>query len=436
MSRSLVAFGYPPLVAASPPPPSTLPMEGFAANVTGGAGGTVRPVTNLLNAGPGSLRQAVLDANATSGPSIVDVQVSGIITLNSTITANGPDLTITGANAPGPFLLRASQTSLWDGALLNVAGSNILIEHLRFHRGLGDPTKENGKNVAVLSGDGIYFRHCSFAWADDEPFTVFGSAKNITLQYCLIYEPLRYAHHYEGGLIRHDKGIVVANSLGTGGPPDSTSYDVRFTLAQSIVAHAYERIPALIKLPAFEIINVITYNWENPFQGGGFSRDSNGTAMTSNIRGCMFLEGPQGVGSHPIGSDSGAYPPAYTHIDDCMWQKTGPPLWTEETDPVDIDRKAAATPGILSGTPIVFSPAVPTPTTIIPRAELWAHLSSRVGAIQPSRSASDTRLLAQIDAVVSKTSLAGSMVDTPTAEDTNQNPSATVTVYNTWSEAL
>src|SRR5688572_9510724 len=40
-------------------------------------------VSSLADSGPGSLRQAVLSANAAGGPDLVDITVSGTITLTS-----------------------------------------------------------------------------------------------------------------------------------------------------------------------------------------------------------------------------------------------------------------------------------------------------------------------------------------------------------------
>jgi hypothetical protein len=60
------------------------------------------PVTNLNDAGSGSLRQAILDANANPGADIINFEVTGTILLTTgQLTVTG-DLTI---NGPGAALL-------------------------------------------------------------------------------------------------------------------------------------------------------------------------------------------------------------------------------------------------------------------------------------------------------------------------------------------
>ena len=71
--------------------------EGFGAVTRGGADGAVLHVTNLNDAGPGSLR-AALEAN---GPRTVVFDVAGQINLASEISVVNPHLTIAGETAPG-----------------------------------------------------------------------------------------------------------------------------------------------------------------------------------------------------------------------------------------------------------------------------------------------------------------------------------------------
>ena len=68
--------------------------EGFGANAVGGRGGRVIEVTNLDDAGDGSLRAAM----EADGPRIVVFRVSGTITLSNAIRVRTPYLTVAGAN--------------------------------------------------------------------------------------------------------------------------------------------------------------------------------------------------------------------------------------------------------------------------------------------------------------------------------------------------
>src|SRR5512136_40850 len=65
--------------AAADPVKAFPAAEGFGANARGGRGGRVIEVTNLEDAGPGSLRAAM----EASGPRIAVFRVSGTVTLTS-----------------------------------------------------------------------------------------------------------------------------------------------------------------------------------------------------------------------------------------------------------------------------------------------------------------------------------------------------------------
>jgi len=177
---------------------------GAGAATTGGRGGSVVHVTNLASDGPGSLAEAVSQANR-----IVIFDVSGIIDLSNgkgdklksgKLSIEHPNITIAGQTAPGEGICIK-------GGSLNISASNVIVRHLRARRGwlcegdtgdcievkplsIGEATSpvdqtdeafkkrkdkktERGKFIhefAELSN--IVIDHCSTSWATDENLTV------------------------------------------------------------------------------------------------------------------------------------------------------------------------------------------------------------------------------------------------------------------------
>src|SRR2546426_3705248 len=82
-------------------------------------------VTTTADSGPGSLHQAILDANATNGEDTITFTVNGTITLasalppitdNTTISGPGTNLlTISGNNSVKVFTLNAGTTNTISG---------------------------------------------------------------------------------------------------------------------------------------------------------------------------------------------------------------------------------------------------------------------------------------------------------------------------------
>lgn len=128
-------------------------------------------VTNLANAGPGSLRQAVLDANATAGADEVTFQsgLSGTIVLSGSAILSDDDLVVHGPGAGLLSVSGSSQGSFWitSGAEVTLSGLKICCAYASMHYGGGvyvdggsltltDSVVSN--NSASHAGGGLFLR--------------------------------------------------------------------------------------------------------------------------------------------------------------------------------------------------------------------------------------------------------------------------------------
>jgi hypothetical protein len=87
----------------------TLKREGYGATSKGGDGGRVVWVTNLKDAGPGSLREAL----AIEEPRIVKFKVGGVIELDKPIVVKFGRVTIDGLSAAAHGGIMVQGVSCW-----------------------------------------------------------------------------------------------------------------------------------------------------------------------------------------------------------------------------------------------------------------------------------------------------------------------------------
>jgi pectate lyase len=95
MGARALAWGL--LLLCGVGPAAAEPYQGFGAETPGGAGEAVVHVTNLDDAGPGSLREAL-----KAGKRTVVFDVAGEIHLKDHVFVGGPFVTIDGSSAPAP----------------------------------------------------------------------------------------------------------------------------------------------------------------------------------------------------------------------------------------------------------------------------------------------------------------------------------------------
>jgi hypothetical protein len=177
--------------------------EGYGRFAIGGRGGKVVKVTNLNDAGPGSLRAAIeLDE-----PRTVIFDVSGRIELKSTLAIRNPYLTIAGQTAPGKGICLSNYNMGMMGA------HDVIIRYMRVRP--GNTSGETLDGMGMASSDHSIIDHSSISWTQDESFSSRG-AKNITLQRTLISEALNVAGHrkYEPGK-QHGYAASIGGDVGS-----------------------------------------------------------------------------------------------------------------------------------------------------------------------------------------------------------------------------
>ena len=240
--------------------------QGWGRYATGGRTGSVYHVTNLNDSGKGSLRDAVSHPNR-----IVVFDVSGVIRINSRIVFKN-NLYVAGQTAPGEGV-----TVYGDGVSFSGA-DNIIVRYMRFRMGaVGTKDKDAG---GIANGQNMIFDHCSFAWGQDENFSINwdnkGSApKNITLMNSIIGQGLMT--HSAGGLMQADNITLYRNLL-----VDNSTRNFKVKGIN-------------------QYVNNIVYNWKNfAYNMGG---DSEGESFV-NIVSNLFINGPAVGGDALTGGNS------------------------------------------------------------------------------------------------------------------------------------
>lgn len=352
-----------PLLPAVPAFPGA---EGAGANTTGGRRGRVIAVTNLADAGPGSLREAV----EAAGPRIVVFRVSGIIDLRSDLVVRHPRITIAGQTAPGDGICLRGRSLRIEGA------SDVVIRHLRIRPGASAGEPVDG--VEVRQSQNVILDHCSISWSVDEALNTWHGVKDITVQWCLISEPLDRSVHPKGA---HGYGASLGGENG--------SYH------HNLFAHATARNPSVAGNRDHHTVNMdfrcsVIYNWQH--------RTADGKPNNVNLVNNYFKPGPATVD---------AARRRIARVDDSQaaygfksrWHIAGNVI--EGAPELSADNWAAGVVldrGVKLAEARSIEPFAVAPVTTEPAAEAYVRVLREAGATRPRRDAVDARILAEVAA--------------------------------------
>ncbi len=205
----------------------------------GGRGGSVIEVTNLNDSGPGSLRAAI---EATGSRTVV-FRIGGTVELQSPLVIINPYITIAGQTAPGGGITLKNDTNT--STSLSIQTHDVIIRYLRARPGPGG--EPDGINILYDSGYNIILDHCSVSWAVDENISTYYGSHDITIQWCIISEGLRFSSHSKGP---HSAGVLL-------GSKNSHSISVHHNL----FVHNDLRNPLIETTGLVDFVNNVIYNY-------------------------------------------------------------------------------------------------------------------------------------------------------------------------------
>ena len=205
--------------------------KGYGKNTTGGRGGAILRVTNLNDSGPGSLRDA---CEVQTGPRTVIFDISGNIKLESKIIIRHGNISILGHSAPGDGITI-------EGYSLVILCDEVIIRYIRVRVGYNLEITQDA--IQINNAHNVIIDHVSMSWSSDEIISV-GESNNVTISNCMICEPLNYAGHGYGSLIRNIH-------------PDIES---KVTITGCIYTSCFSRVPRVAGSILVDFVENIIYN--------------------------------------------------------------------------------------------------------------------------------------------------------------------------------
>jgi len=259
---------YPPVIAF----PSA---KGAGKQTTGGRGGVVVKVTNLNDAGAGSLREALM----MTVPRTIIFDVSGHINLTANIEliADNGDFTIAGQTAPeGGITITANYIQLGGGYNRpSQPCDNVIIRYVRFRNGGYTGAPDVGAHNGIISRgtQGLVIDHCSFSFCDDQALTAggfYGNFQNVTVQNCIFSENATGAIAGRGDQSFVDGNVTYTNNLWTDQTHRTPNFggDLQYDLINNVYSNWKSRLSVINGSPNINFIG-------NYLREGSFTDNNN-----------------------------------------------------------------------------------------------------------------------------------------------------------------
>jgi hypothetical protein len=333
--------------------------EGYGRYARGGRGGFVVHVTNLNDAGHGSLRSAIEDF---VGPRTVVFDVGGIITLTDRLTISDDYITVAGQTAPGKGIVIR-------GAPFGASGAkDLVLQNIRVRVGGG----KTFDGMGLAGSDHAIVDHCSISWTVDDGFNS-QSARNITLQRSLISECLNVAGHQN-----YPAGTAHGYAATIGGDTGSFHHN----LLAHCEGHNWSLGGGLDPGGNFagrlDIFNNVVYNWGH--------RSTDGGAHEVNFVANYYKRGPATQLNVALKAQYANFPGAQRYF------------FSQNVMPGVFDESNQAQGRSVEGTPQGYDPWVtwaffPSYAAVQSASDAYKSVLTDVGATEPVLDDHDVRVV-------------------------------------------
>ncbi|MBU0679280.1 MAG: hypothetical protein KJ626_14355 [Verrucomicrobia bacterium] len=236
-------------------------------------------VTNLLDSGPGSYRDAIM---STNGPRVVIFTVSGTIDLTETVLMREPqdNVYVAGQTSPGGIQLKCSGNNE-KAPLRAVRTRDIIARFLKLRPGLDHALSSDVDSLAMNDVENSIFDHLSLQWSTDEAAHITSKGDGVTLQWSLQSEPLRCGPCRSDNHSQHDYGVF-------------SDVNKNLTLYKNFFMGGRWRNPNVQATNALEMINNVGYNYGE--YAAQFYVNATRGNLIANIIGNWYSKGPRTAG--------------------------------------------------------------------------------------------------------------------------------------------